>query len=60
MPSDDEEREPVYYCPHGVEVDWPGQACDLCADEDADDSDDSLVEHWNDWLWKGLTDELDR
>lgn len=41
MSSDEE--EPVWYCPHGVEVDWPGQACDLCAEEDADDSGD---EYW--------------
>ena len=34
---EDEEEDPKYYCPHGVEVPWSGGACDLCADEDAYD-----------------------
>ena len=34
----DDEPEPVYYCPHGVEVPTPGGACERCALEEADDS----------------------
>lgn len=40
--EDDDEAEPVYYCPHGVEVPTPGGACDRCATEDADDSQEAL------------------
>ena len=45
FPTDEDmEEEPVWYCPHGVEVPTPGGACDRCALEEADDSDD------DDWL----------
>ena len=39
---DDDETEPLHYCPHGVEVPTPGGACDRCATEDADDSQGTL------------------
>lgn len=51
-PPLDDEEEPHWYCPHGVEVDTSGGACNLCADEDAYDGD------WYDAMsWGFISDD---
>lgn len=44
-----DEDEPVYFCPHGVEVPTSGGACDRCATEDARDDDGPFGDTLGGW-----------
>ena len=48
-PEDEDEDEPVYFCPHGVEVPTSGGACDRCATEDARDDDGPFGDTLGGW-----------